>query len=362
MSPNLTGGGTRGVRSAVATSFWILAAPGALALLVGIGIASIFSQIFHLHADVATAARILLLLVLFDLAISIPSGTFGGTLIGLQRYDLLNASMIVVTIAQAVGWWLLLSHGGGLISLGALTVSISLLGQFSRYLIARRYVPGLSVSLRFFDRKLVRPLAKLSAWFAMIDLAQIVVARLDVIVVGVVVGVPAAGVYAVGQKLAFAAEQVVTPVTKAFLPHSAELAARKDSAGLRATIITGTRLSFGIAGPLCLALGFLAKPMLRAWVGHGFGGARLVVVYLAAATAIAAISRTGFLMLQGVGAARAPAMILLGEAAVNLGLSIALSRTMGLTGVALGTLIAGSLSPLSLASSCPPSVDDSGFP
>src|SRR5262249_36731241 len=101
-------GDDAGVRRTVTTSFWVLCVPGLGALVLGAVIAVVFPSIFHLDADIATAARILLVLVVIDLAISIPCDTFGGTLVGLQRYDLVNATMAAVTVAQAVGWWLVL--------------------------------------------------------------------------------------------------------------------------------------------------------------------------------------------------------------------------------------------------------------
>jgi O-antigen/teichoic acid export membrane protein len=55
---------------------------------------------------------------------------------------------------------------------------------------------------------------------------------------------------------------------------------------------------------------------------------------------IAALTRTGLLMLQGAGHVRVPALIMGGEALLNLTLSVVLAQTMGLKGVALGTLIA----------------------
>ncbi|HEX2118399.1 MAG TPA: polysaccharide biosynthesis C-terminal domain-containing protein, partial [Acidimicrobiales bacterium] len=74
-------------------------------------------------------------------------------------------------------------------------------------------------------------------------------------------------------------------------------------------------------------------------VGDSFSAAAPVVVYLAAATAVKALTATGLLALQGMGDARFPALTLTAEAALNLALSIVLGLAMGLEGVALGTLL-----------------------
>lgn len=338
-----------GLLRVIATSFWILTIPGLLALALGTGIALGFSHIFDTPPDLETAAAIVVLLIAFDLALSIPSDTFGGTLMGLQRFDLVNGTLIAVLVAQAVSWFLVLEAGGGLVEIAVVTVALSLLGQLARYLLARRLVPGISVARRYFDRQLVRPLAGLSAWLAISQVSLLVIQRLDVVIVGVVLGVRAAAVYAIGQKLAFAVERFVMPTVKMFFPWSSELAAREDEPGLRSSLLTGTRLSLAVGAPLCLALILLAGPVIDAWVGPGFEEAGRVVALLAAATVVAALGRTGLLMLQGVGRARPTAMIALAEAVLNVSLGITLAHLMGLDGVALAVLIAAAVANVALA-------------
>ncbi len=332
----------RGLRATIATAFWILACFGAVAAVLGAVVAAVFPSLFGVSAEFATAAQILIVLILVDLSISIPADTFGGVLAGLQRFYLINTTLIVVAVAQAIGWTIVLLTGGGLVELGIVTVALSLCGQFARYLLARRYVPRASISPRLIDRRLARRFTGVSGWFFVLDISKVALVRLDTVVVGLAVGVGAAGVYAVGQRLTLALEQLVEPLTKAFFPHSSALTVDEDHEGLRRSLVVGTRLSLAIAAPIALTLAFLAGPLLDLWLGagSGFGGAAIVVVLLAAAVSIAALTRTGMLMLQGAGHVRVPALITAGEALLNLVLSVILAREMGLAGVALGTLIA----------------------
>jgi O-antigen/teichoic acid export membrane protein len=330
----------RGVRATIATSFWILGALGAVAVAVGAVVAVFFPSLFGVSDDLATPARILIVLILVDLAISIPSDTFGGVLMGLQRFYLVNATLVIVAVAQAIGWTIVLLSGGGLVELGIVTVLISLGGQFARYLLARRQVPDLSIAPRLVDRALARRFTGISVWFFVLDMSKVALIRLDTVVVGLAVGVGAAGVYAVGQRLTLALEQLIEPLTKSFFPHSSALSAGADHEGLRRSLVVGTRLSLAIAAPIGLALAFLAGPLLDLWLGSGFEEAASVVALLAASVTISALTRTGLLMLQGVGRVRVPALLMAGEAVLNLVLSIILAQTMGLAGVALGSLIA----------------------
>jgi O-antigen/teichoic acid export membrane protein len=342
-------GETVRMKRAIATSFWALTVPGVLALLIGGAVALAFPAIFgDLDPDTARAAQIVILLVTVDLAISIPGDTFGGTLLGLQRYDLVNATLVVVAVAQAVSWAVILATGGGLVEIAVATVALSLLGQLSRFLIAVALLGGIDLRPRRVDRSLLRPYARLSVWIALTEASLLAVARLDTIIVGLVAGLPAAGVYAVGQKIPLAVNMVLGQTTKLFYPHSAELAARRSAGLLRGAFLTGNRLSLAVALPLCLTLAVLATPILDVWVGEDFAGAATIVVLLLAAMAVWAVSRVGLLIMQGMGEPRMPALVHVGEAVANVCLSIGLGAAMGADGVALGTLIAAVVANLAI--------------
>lgn len=333
-------GDDRGVRATIATSFWILAALAAVAAVVGAVLTAVFPSLFGVSPELAGASQVLIAIVLADLVVSIPSDTFGGALMGLQRFYLVNATLIAVLVAQAVGWIVVLGSGGGLVELGIVTVALSLAGQLARYLLARRHVPGASVAPRLVERALARRFGALSLWFFLLDASKVMLIRVDTLVVGLVVGVAGAGVYAVGQRLTLALEQLVEPMTRMFFPHSSTLAADADAEGLRRSLVAGTRMTLAVAVPIALALALLAGPLLELWLGSGFEDAAAVVALLSAAAAVAALTRTGLLMLQGAGHVRVPALFTGAEALLNLGLSIALAHAIGLAGVALATLVA----------------------
>ena len=139
------------VTSTLNTSFLILSVLGIVAF-AGVVVFAVFLPdiITSIPESLVGQARFLLLLLAFDMALSIPMDTFGGTLIALQRFDLLNYSLITVTVAQAVGWVVVLWLHGGLIALGVVTVAISLVGQVSRLILVHRLLPWFRLSLRKF--------------------------------------------------------------------------------------------------------------------------------------------------------------------------------------------------------------------
>jgi O-antigen/teichoic acid export membrane protein len=323
----------------VSASFWVLLGLGGVALLVGSAFAPVVPVVFKAEGQ-ETATALLVVLVAAAIGAIIAGGAFQGCLGGLQRYSLLSTFYIVAAVAQTGSFALALYLGGGLVALGVALLSVSLAEQIARYIAVRHFLPHVRLSPRIFDRSFAKEILRVSVWISSTQVATAIRYRLDTIVVGFVAGVRAAGVYAVGQLLFFAADRFIRPALTGFFPFSAELAGRQDVERLRAAVLTGTRVALAAAGPLCVTGIVIAEPALRAWVGAGYGGAHLVVVYLLCALLLASISRAGLLMLQGSGNIRMPAAIVWGEAVLNFSLSVALGIVIGLTGVALATLIA----------------------
>ncbi|PWU24753.1 MAG: hypothetical protein C5B48_04750 [Candidatus Rokuibacteriota bacterium] len=333
------------LRRTVTTSVVVLLVPASILIVLAPALALLFPTLFDVPSSLETAAMISVVLACVDLAIAIPADTFGSTLIGLQRYDLLNLTLVVTAVGQAVAWTVVLLLGGGIVALGAVTLVLSVASQAARYALVKRLLPETRIARMYFDRTLVRPFAGLSAWISVIEVSRVVIGRIDTIVVGLVVGVPEAGVYAVGQKLASLPTRFAVPALESFFPHGSVLAASGagDPSRFAPALKTGTRLAMAIAAPLTIALATLARPTIEAWVGPGFGEATMVVVYLSVAALFTSVTSAGTYILSGAGIVEVPAAIIAGEAVLNFGLSVVLAASIGLVGVALGTLVAAAV-------------------
>ena len=127
------------------TSLFLLIVPGLVCFGLACGVALALPHVVHIAPDQVSAARTLVILLGIDMAFSIPLDTFGGGLIALQRFDLLNATLTAVILCQALGWFIVIRLGGGLVALGLVTVGVSLLGQAARIVIFRRLLPNLKI-------------------------------------------------------------------------------------------------------------------------------------------------------------------------------------------------------------------------
>src|SRR5690242_11169452 len=135
---------------------------GILALLVTFGGTFYVASIFHISPSFLSAAKLLFLMVGTAVSLGFPLGVFGGILEGLQRFYLLNFTSVSSTLLRAGLIVLALRHGGGLLTVALITVSLPLLAALVNATVVLHLVP-LRFSPRYVDRNSLRRIANYSS-------------------------------------------------------------------------------------------------------------------------------------------------------------------------------------------------------
>ncbi len=328
------------VESTLNTSFVCLSVLGVLAF-AGVVVFAIFlpDLVTSIPKSLVGQAQFLVLILAFDMALSIPMDTFGGALVALQRFDLLNYSLLAVVVSQAIGWVVVLWLHGGLVALGIVTVAISLVGQAARLVMVRRLLPWFHLSFRRFDRSIIRRFSSASGWYSVVQISDAVISLSDVLIVGAVAGVAAAAIYAVAQRLALLPLRIVQPRTGLLFTKAGQLMARRDRAGLRAETDEVVRFVLFLSVPSAIALGFLAGPAVEAWVGPLYRQAAPIIGLLCLAAVVQAWAQTLRQAINGTGRPTLMAVLYGIEAVLHVALGIALTARYGALGMAEAALI-----------------------
>jgi O-antigen/teichoic acid export membrane protein len=112
-----------------------------------------------------------------------------------------------------------------------------------------------------------------------------------------------------------------------------------DRHALKRTLIEGNRIALVLVTGASVCLIGFSGPLIRGWMGPAFGGSVAPFIVLALAGAIVVSQAASPNVLIALGSHRLVTCVWIGEAAINLMLSVVLVRTMGLVGVAVGTLV-----------------------
>lgn len=320
------------------TTFFALMPLGMLAMATGTGIAFAFPSLFHVPPQLHHQVIVVVLILALGLAVSIPGDTFGGALMGHQRYDLLGLSNSLLVLSSFVSSVVIVELGGGLVALATGLTSLGIAFHFVRFWMIRRIAPGTRISWHLAEWSQLRTVMQLSGWFLLNAALQAIYNACDVVVVGIVLGIRPAAVYAVASKLATAATQGLDSVAAVFFPYASSVSRNEDRGALAEIAVDGTRAAMFVGMLIALLYIILAQPGIRDWVGVGYGTSAHVLVVLAIAIALCSPIRVITMVLAGSGRIPLICAIRGVETVVNISLSVSLALVIGPVGVAVGTL------------------------
>ncbi len=326
------------------TGLAMYAAIGLVTLPIGLVLAWLVPWLSGAPDDLVWDARVATFLVVLSLAARFPLGLFNNLLVAHQRWDLQNLGSVVGTVLYASLVAILLPRYGGLVLLAALTLGTSLVRLLLPLFWLRRELPALRIRRHFATRARVRQLVAFSWSNFLVHVAQKIVFSTDVIVVGIVLGATAAGVYGVPAKLFALAFGIGTALTSLMFPAFAELEGSGASERQRKLLLSGLRA--GTALMLLLALPLLLIPdlLIQAWIRKpGYHDSYAVMSILAIVLLIhqPIYVLTQFLIARA--RQRAVAVVSIVTTVANLVLSVILVSTWGIQGVAVSTLVTDAL-------------------
>jgi O-antigen/teichoic acid export membrane protein len=329
----------RALNETLSTTFFLFAAFGVLTYVVAIVLSVYIDRILHLSPDQVHTARLVLLITSVSVALGTACTVFGAVINGFQRYDLNNVAGTASTIVIAIVNVLVLWAGYGLVELVLATTAIRVLTYWVYRANAYRVFPAMRLRFALFRRERLRELTSFSVFMALIDWANKLNYSIDAIVIGIMLGTGAVAVWSVGQRLAEATQRLTNQLNDILFPNVVDHSESERLDRLQRLFLVGTRFSLATVVPIAAALLLMAGPLVRSWVGPEFEGSVIVVQLLAVIVVVRVGNATGSTLLKGAGRHRLVAGVNVATAIVNVSLSIALAKPLGLEGVAIGTLV-----------------------
>jgi O-antigen/teichoic acid export membrane protein len=204
-----------------------------------------------------------------------------------------------------------------------------------------RRIPGLRFTPRSIDGETVRSIRAFSVNSFIAMIAGRLTFSTDALVIGAVLGAAAITPFTFANRLVDFARFMLRSATVTLAPAISTSEAGGDLAAVQQYFLQGTRLVLYATLPIQAGLLVLGKPFLAIWLRGTdvaeLGGPTLWV--LAATLSLTIAQSAAARVLYGMGRIRLFARMALAEGVVNLLLSLAFVKPLGITGVAWGTAI-----------------------
>jgi O-antigen/teichoic acid export membrane protein len=281
------------------------------------------------------------LLMVANLAITLPLSLFPSILDGLERFALKSAVRVAVLAVRTVGIVIILEQRPSLLLLGVLITVCNLAEHVVLAGLAMRSLPGIRISRRFVDRATLKRVKgySLDAFLAMV--AGRACAQSGVVIIGAFLGAAPVTYFALASRLVEFAKALLRTATNTLTPAISSLEAIGDTAAIRRMFLRGTRWVLYLILPVQLGLVVFGRPFLTTWLGDSEYADRCypALVILSSTLSLVVAQSVASRVLYGTGRLRTFARMALAEAGVNVGLSVILCPRFGLIGVAVGVAI-----------------------
>ena len=320
---------------------------GAATIVLGVVLAYLVPELVDVPPDLVWTARAAGLVVVATIAVDFLIGIFSDLLGAQQRYDVINVCGLVSIVLYVVLIATVLRHTGGLVLLAAIVFVTTVVRLALPLLWVPRELPFLRPSRRYVTRERVRGLLGFSWHNFLIHVAARAAYGTDLVVVGIVLGSTAAAVYGLPSKLFAMGFGLATAAPALIYPAVAEAEGARDRARQRHYLRGGLRVGMSLMLLVALPLVLIPHDCLVAW-GIGSGTNRLDAHQLHEASLVLALLGVALVLSQPLDVAGkflvargrpAPmARILLASVALNVVVSVALAETVGVWGVAVGTI------------------------
>lgn len=327
-----------GLRTLLATSFWIFCAAGLVGAVTASLLALQLADWFTLPPNLVKDARSALLVLALAQSLTVPLSLYAQVLVGAGRADITSTRTMIFTTIGSIGQICVALTGGGIVALALVSATTGLLGVAFLRAQVRRLFPEARINPRTGSRPQARDLLRTGSRNVVISIAGMVSFTSDVTILAAIAPISTVAGYVVAARLVSYVSMLSTRLTDVLMPVYAHGEALGAQDAQRKTAVATTAVSLALALPMTMCCVALGGELLRAWLGDVPEGAPLVLVVLALASLARLPGHSCFVLLTATERTRALLWISVAAAAVNLLLSIMLTHAFGIVGPALGSL------------------------
>ena len=313
---------------------------GCAAMVLGLPV--LFAMSDRLDAKAGGTGDVLpfMLLMLANLAMSLPLSVFPSILDGLERYPEKSLVRVIFLLIRTAGIVVVVNTQSGLMPLGIVYTVVTFAENVTFAGLCFRYLPGLKFAWVHVDRATLKEVRGYSTDAFLAMLAGRITVQTGAILVGLFLPAGQVTYFATAARLVEYAKTLLRTITATLTPGVSAMEARGDHAGIAKLFLHGTRWMLYLVLPVNIGLWCFGKAFLAKWVGPDFvDGSFPTVAILALTLSLGVAQSVASRILYGLGKLKLFARVALIEAVLNIALTAALILPFGVEGVAVAVAV-----------------------
>jgi len=298
---------TDGIQRVINTSLFFFSTLAVVLVLISVVIYYNIGSWFAINPDMVASARMLVLVVGFCFAFSMPLQPSSAVLSGLQRYDIINLAVLAPMLLQTALLIVLLSRGYGLITMGLVFGISEIVVRILQFIFARKLLPQVSISFRSIDFRLLREMVAYGINTFLYTMGAMIIYKASNVVIGIYLGTAAVSQFAVAIAGVLLLSQLLYAFAAAIKPAVSDLDTRNDESRVREISFLTQKYSLLLIIPSGFFMVLMGREFLWIWVGEKFQDPAIidtlgvVLAILAVGNCLRLAQHSNFLVLVGRG-------------------------------------------------------------
>ena len=313
----------------------------AMSLLVGGVLVANVQNIFgaKLTAHEIETARVLMALLVVNIAVSFPCSVFSSYITANERFLFQRVINMIRTVLNPIVMLPLLLMGLGSVALVVVTLVLSVVTDAFNIWYCRR---KLSMRLTFghFDFALLREMGGFSFFIFLNMIIDQINWTVDTTLLGIISGTAATAIYGVGAQINSYYKTLSTSISGVFVPQINRIVAEGQGDDRLTSLFTRVgRIQFLLLMLVLTGFVFVGEPFIDAWGGGEYAGAYPIALMLMVPVTLPLIQNLGIEIQRAKNMHQFRSKVYFFMALGNVLVSIPLGMRYGGLGCAMGTAI-----------------------
>jgi len=346
--------------------FLLYCAIGFVALGAGVVLYLNAGNIFDasMTATELSRVKVMLLLMVFNLAITFPFSLFGSIIIAYERFVFPKVIAIVRIVLNTVTMIVLLNLGYKAIAMVVVTTLFNVLTLASNYWYCKHYLK-IKLKLGHFQWGFLKEISIYSFWIFLNAIMDRIYWSTGQFVLGAFVGPAVVAVFAVAIQLEHMYMSFSTAISSVFLPKVTAMTVREsDSRAISDLFIKTGRVQYCIMILVMTGFFLFGRQFILLWAGEGYSDAYVIAMLFFVPLTVPLIQNLGITILQARNRMKFRSLLYLGISLVSLGAQIPLAKYYGGVGCAIAiasALILGQIIVMNVYYQVKQGIDIAGF-
>lgn len=273
---------------------------GVIALTIGLGL---YFNVDNMFGDTMSLtelehARIMMLILVFNLAITFPMSIFGSVIVAYERFVFPKLVSIICITSNTLIMVILLSMGFKAIAMVMVQTIFNVITLFSNFLYCK-YKLHIKICFTVFDKGLLKEIAVFSFWIFLNVIMDKIYWSTGQFVLGAMVGTAAVAIFAVAIQFHSMFMLFSSAISSVFLPKVTGMVTLRSKDEQISTLFIRTgRIQNIIIISVLLGFVIFGKQFIILWAGPNYSDAYIITLLFYASLYIPMIQSLGVTILQ----------------------------------------------------------------